>query len=248
MRRVFGFVGYACNGKTTILKKLAKDNNYEYIDLPKIYKSLAEKNGYSGVTEWYTSIGLKQYKKESYEAVIKYIEEELPKDKDLIIDDIFDIDIYKELEMTFPEICLIGIHSYFDNRVKRLGKRRNETDTKVLTDGIIKRDNMKNYCGIKEVLSKCITHIEKTKDIDELYKKINKEINKRFIICILGYSGSGKSTINKYLSKELDISCFFYGEYIRKIINKKGYEKSRDYIKEKGIKNYIEYTNKEIKK
>lgn len=60
MKRIFGFVGYACNGKSTVLESLAKNNNYLYIDIPKIYRELAKLNGYSGVTEWFSVVGLEK--------------------------------------------------------------------------------------------------------------------------------------------------------------------------------------------
>ena len=51
MKRVFGLVGYACNGKSTIIKKIEGNKEYTFIDLPQIYKNEAYKNGYPGVTE-----------------------------------------------------------------------------------------------------------------------------------------------------------------------------------------------------
>lgn len=246
MKRIFGFVGYACNGKSTVLESLADNNNYLYIDIPKIYRELAKLNGYSGVTEWFSSVGLEKYKKESTEAVLKYIES-LSDDKDLIIDDIFDIDVYNAIIKKYPNICMIGIHSYFKDRVERLGKRRNETDKEELTYGILARDSMKRYCGIEQVLSKCNSHIENTSTIEDLYNKLQKEINKKFVICILGYSGSGKSTINEMIAKELNIPCILYGKVIKTFINKRGFIKSRHYVQERGIEEYKEYTNELMK-
>lgn len=39
MKSVFGLVGYACNGKSTIIKEIIRNKDYTFIDLPQIYKN-----------------------------------------------------------------------------------------------------------------------------------------------------------------------------------------------------------------
>lgn len=38
LKRVFGLVGYACNGKSTIIKEIIGNKDYTFIDLPQILK------------------------------------------------------------------------------------------------------------------------------------------------------------------------------------------------------------------
>ena len=80
--------------------------------MPQIYKNEALKNGYNGITEWYTDVGLEKYSKESRIAVLNYIDRELPRTKKLIIDDIFDISVYNRLIEIFPQMKLIGFHFF----------------------------------------------------------------------------------------------------------------------------------------
>ena len=104
MKRVFGLVGYACNGKSTIIEKMIDKTEFKFINLPQIYKNEAYKAGYEGVTPWYEGVGLKQYSTDSRKAVFKFIDEDLCTDQNLIIDDIFDIEVYNKLIEIFPQM------------------------------------------------------------------------------------------------------------------------------------------------
>ena len=246
MKRVFGLVGYACNGKSTIIKKIINNKDYTFIDLPAIYKSEASKRGYAGVTEWYTGVGLKKYKETSVKAVCDYIDRILPRNENIIIDDIFDIDIYNKLIKIFPQMKLIAFHSKYNDRLYRLSIRTGFTEHDVLVDGLKKRDNMKRYCGIEDIFPHCKYEITNQSDIESAKKRFHEDINKCLVMAIVGFSGSGKSTICNYVGEMLNIPIFKYGKEITKIVNKHGYKRSRDYIKDNGIDNYIELTNKEI--
>lgn len=238
MKRIFGLVGYACNGKSTIIKKIEGNKEYSFVDLPQIYKNEAAKYGYPGVTEWYTAVGLRKYLKLSRRAVLRYINNELPKNNNLIIDDIFDIKVYNRLIKIFPQMELIAFHSKHSDRLKRLEKRTGFTNKADLIKGLEARDNMKKYCGIEDVFPVCKYEINNKNDIESAKKLFNNEINRNLIICIVGYSGSGKSTICKLVGETLNIPVFKYGAEVTKIINNAGYKKSREYVNENGIESY----------
>ena len=239
MKRVYGLVGYACNGKSTIIKSITSKKKYHFIDLPQIYKDEASKRGFIGVTEWYTTVGLKVFSKQSKKAVLNYIDKELPRNENLIIDDIFDIDIYQKLISIFPQMRLIAFHSKYNDRLNRLKVRANIENEKDLILGLEVRDNMKKYCGIENIFPHCKYEITNKKDIATAKKMFNDEIKKNLIICIVGFSGCGKSTVSYYVGKEMNIPIYAYGKEVTKIINNEGYKKSREYIEEKGINSYI---------
>lgn len=247
MKRVFGLVGYACNGKSTIIKKIMNNKDYTFIDLPQIYKEEAYKNGYTGVTEWYTGVGLEKYREESKKAVLNYIDKELPRTKNLIIDDIFDIDVYKRLMEIYPQMKLISFHSKYNDRLKRLSERAGITDRDELIKGLNERDNMKRYCGIEKIFTKCKYEINNKDDILNAKKLFENEIKKNLIICIVGYSGCGKSTICRFISNRLNVPLFEYGKVVTKVIKDNGYNKSREYVNDKGIDSYIELIEPNVK-
>lgn len=248
MKRVFGLVGYACNGKSTIIKKIASNKDYKFIDLPQIYKNEAAKNGYEGVTEWYTGVGLKKYAKDSRKAVLNYIDKELPRMENLIIDDIFDIEVYNKLIKIFPQMKLISFHSKYQDRLERLKVRAGITDRDKLIEGLNARDNMKKYCGIENIFPNCKYEINNKKDIESAKKMFHDEIKKNLIICIVGYSGSGKSTVVDFVSRTLNIPIFYYGKEVTKLMNNMGYNKSREFVEANGIIAYDELVDKEIPK
>lgn len=248
MKRVFGLVGYACNGKSTIIKKITNNKDYKFIDLPQIYKNEAAKNGYNGVTEWYTGVGLKKYSKESKKAVLDYIDKVLPRGENLIIDDIFDIDVYNRLIKIFPQMKLIAFHSKYNDRLNRLSVRAGITDREQLILGLNARDNMKKYCGIEDIFPHCKYEITNKKDIETAKKLFSDEIKKNLIICIVGYSGSGKSTVVDFVSKSMYIPVFYYGKEVTKIINNNGCKKSREYVDKNGIDAYNDLIEKEVPK
>ena len=238
MKRVFGLVGYACNGKSTIIKKIEGNKEYTFIDLPQIYKNEAYKNGYPGVTEWYNAVGLKKYLKQSRKAVLKYINNDLPKTDNLIIDDVFDVKIYDRLIKLFPQMELIAFHSKHNDRLKRLETRTGLTTKEDLLRGLEARDNMKKYCGIENIFPLCKYEINNKNDIESAKRLFNSEINRNLIICIVGYSGSGKSTVCNTVGEMLNIPVFKYGAEVTKTINNAGYKKSRDFVKENGMEAY----------
>ena len=248
MKRVFGLVGYACNGKSTIIKKIADNKDYKFIDLPQIYKNEAAKNGYDGVTEWYTGVGLKKYSKDSKKAVLDYIDKVLPRGENLIIDDIFDIDVYNKLIKIFPQMKLIAFHSKYNDRLNRLRERAGITDKEQLILGLNVRDNMKKYCGIEDIFPHCKYEITNKKDIETAKKLFSDEIKKNLIICIVGYSGSGKSTVIDFVSKSLHIPVFYYGKEVTRLMNDNGYSKSREYVEANGMDSYNALIEKEIPK
>lgn len=225
MKRVFGLVGYACNGKSTIIKQIINNKDYCFIDLPDLYKNEAYKRGYAGVTEWYTAVGLEKYAEVSKKVLLDYIEKEMPRNRNLIIDDIFDIDVYNKLIKVFPQMKLISFHSKYTDRLKRLEMRTGITDNKELIKGLSERDDMKRFCGIEEIFPKCKYEINNKQDLAFAKKIFNSQIKQNQIICIVGYSGSGKSTVSYYLGKKLNIPVFKYGEAVTKIMNDNGYEK-----------------------
>lgn len=243
MKRVFGLVGYACNGKSTIISKMIDKNEFKFIDLPKIYKDEAYKNGYDGVTPWYLGVGLKKYRDESRKAVFKFIDEELNNLDNLIIDDIFDIEVYKKLMELFPQMELISFHSRYSDRLKRLSKRSGLTQKEELIEGLEARDGMKRYCGIEEVLTHCEYQINNKKDIDSAKMLLDNKINRNLIICIVGYSGCGKSSVCNLLSKKFDIPLFKYGKEANKFVKKYGYNKSREFVNNEGIEQYENFIN-----
>lgn len=246
MKRIFGLVGYACNGKSTIIKKIMDNKDYKFIDLPQIYKNEAYKNGYTGVTEWYTAVGLKKFSKDSKKAVLNYIDKELLRNENLIIDDIFDIDVYNKLIKIFPQMELIAFHSKYNDRLTRLSKRAGITEYQDLVKGLNDRDNMKRYCGIEDIFPHCKYEITNKKDIESAKKLFHNEINKNLIICIVGYSGSGKSTISSFISNSLNLPLFKYGKEVSRIIHSAEYEKSRDYVEANGINSYTELIEKNM--
>ena len=243
MKRVFGLVGYACNGKSTIINKIVDKSEFKFIDLPQIYKNEAYKNGFDGVTPWYLGVGLEKYREESRKAVFKFIDEEISKNDNLIIDDVFDIEVYKRLIEIFPQMELISFHSRYNDRLKRLSKRAGLTQKEELISGLKARDNMKRYCGIEDVLTHCKYHINNKKDINSAKLLLDNKLNRNLIICIVGYSGCGKSSICNLLSKNFDIPLFKYGKEANKFVKKAGYNKSRDFVKSQGMEQYENFIN-----
>ncbi|MCI6266213.1 MAG: AAA family ATPase [Erysipelotrichaceae bacterium] len=246
MKRIFGLVGYACNGKSTIIKEMIDTKDYTFIDLPQIYKNEAFKRGYNGVTEYYTKVGLKQYRKDSKKAVLDYIEKQLPRNENLIIDDIFDIDIYNKLIKIFPQMQLISFHSKYQDRLNRLAIRAGITNKEELIEGLNKRDNMKKYCGIEEIFPHCKYEITNKKDLTHAKNLFCNEITKNLIVCIVGYSGSGKSSLCQYISQTLNIPVFQYGKEVTKIINEAGFKKSREYVSKNGIESYDQLVKEKL--
>lgn len=246
MANVFGIVGYACNGKSTILSKLSNNDNYKIIDLPKIYKQLAYNNGYKGVTQHFSSVGLSEYRKQSVNAVLKYIDSIEQTDKDIIIDDIFDGIIFDKIIKKFPNIKIISFHSDYEDRLQRLSKRAGINSYEQLVEGLQKRDDMKNYCGIQDILPLAYSTIYNNDSIENIYNKFIEALNKSLIICITGLSGSGKSTIVSYLAKYYNLPIFYFGKNVTEICNNYGYRKSRYLVKDKGIDNYKKIINEEL--
>lgn len=246
MKQVFGLVGYACNGKSTIIREILYNQEYKFIDLPQIYKKEAYKNGYEGVTQYYTGVGLKEFRSNSREALFNYIDNYLPRDENLIIDDIFDIEVYNKLKDIFPHIKLISFHSKYRDRLARLSLRTGINNQEELVKGLIARDNMKRYCGIEEIFPDCKYQITNKTKIEDAKKLFTEKIRKNLIINIVGYSASGKSTVCKFVSDNLNIPLYEYGKKISKIVRGAGYQKSREYVKEKGINSYIELMDKEM--
>ncbi len=246
MKRVFGLVGYACNGKSTIINHIIENrSDYKLVNLPIIYKDEATKNGYKGITEWYTAVGLSEYRKKSLKAVISYLEKEISRTDNIIIDDIFDIKVFDYLIKVFPQMTLISFHSKHQDRLERLSKRAN-LEGNMINIGLKARDEMKKFCGIERIFPFCKYNITNSGSIDNVIDNLNNELNKNYIINIVGYSGSGKSTINNLLSRQINAPIFLYGKEVKKIINKKGYKKSRDYIKKYGIDKYTSLMNSSI--
>ncbi len=246
MKRVYGLVGYACNGKSTIIKSIVNNKNYQFIDLPQIYKNEAAKKGFSGVTEWYTAVGLKTFEKQSKKAVLNYIDKYLPRNENLIIDDIFDIDVYQKLINIFPQMKLIAFHSKYTDRLNRLKIRANIQEKEDLIKGLEARDNMKKYCGIENIFPHCKYEITNKKDIATAKKMLNDEMKKNLIICIVGFSGCGKSSVSNFVSQEMNIPVYEYGKEVTKIINNSGHKRSRDYIEENGINAYTTLIEKNL--
>lgn len=246
MANVFGIVGYACNGKSTILSKLSNNGNYEIIDLPKIYKQLAYDNGYNGVTQYFSSIGLSEYRKQTVNAVLNYIDSIEITSKDIIIDDIFDKIVFDKILKKFPNIKIISFHSDYEDRLKRLSKRAGINNYEQLVEGIKKRDDMKNYCGIQDILQLAHSTIYNNSDIENIYNQFINTLHKPLIICVTGLSGSGKSTIVSYLSEYYNIPIFYFGKNVTEICNNHGYKKSRYFVNNQGIITYKNMINKEI--
>ena len=247
MKRVFGLVGYACNGKSEIIKQIINRKDYFFVDLPKVYKYEAAKNGYDGVTEWYTAVGLERFEEESKEAVLKYIDKELPRVSNIIIDDIFDIDVYNRLVEIFPHIKLIAFHSKYEDRLNRLKVRAGIEDDNEARIGLELRDNMKRYCGIEEIFPHCKFEIKNKWSIEAAKKIFENEIKRNLIVSIVGFSGSGKSSIVGYLKDYFNIPVFEYGKEVTAIINENGFKRSRDYLKSHTIEEYRDLVESNMK-
>lgn len=246
MNNVFGLVGYACNGKSTLLNRLKNNDNYEVIDLPKIYRQLAYSHGFTGVTEYFSNVGLEKYKEETEKEVLRYLDSLEKTNKDIIFDDIFDKVIYNAILSKYPNIKIISFESDYEDRLKRLSKRTGMADIEELKIGLKKRDEMKEYCGIKDILKDAKSNVYNHGNIDDVYNRLMSILNKSLIICITGLSGSGKSTVVSYLKEYYNLPVFYYGKKATEATRRNGYQKNRYYLENEGIESYKKMLDAEV--
>lgn len=141
---------------------------------------------------------------------------------------------------------LIAFHSKYNDRLNRLSIRASITDKEELIYGLNCRDNMKRYCGIEDVFPHCKYEITNKKEIDYAKKLFCDEITKNLIICIVGYSGSGKSSLCNFIGQSLNIPVFQYGKEVTKLVKDAGFPKSREYVDKLGIESYEQLVKEKL--
>lgn len=145
---VLCFTGWSCTGKTTVSKVLEENFSYILLSVRNISHELAIENGYSRTREWLKNTDIKTYLKECREKIIEIIKK-LP-DNNIVIDDLFDWDLYLELNKKFDTRLVLFTVSEED-RLPRI-KQRTGFDDKVSKKELQLLDSYKIDFGIEKVM------------------------------------------------------------------------------------------------
>lgn len=150
--------GFSAVGKSSVGRVLSERLDYELISVKQIVRTLAESRGYTRIRSWAQS-NIDSLSSEYRQEVMRVIGTK----KDhvgIIVDDIFDKDLLKAIQMTFTEadVHVIALDVSKETREKRMAQRLSGTvdDARVELAYV---DGLKKGAGIEEVIRRADTHI-----------------------------------------------------------------------------------------
>ena len=168
-KNIYSISGYSCSGKTTLIKSICKDYDFDVIQFGLIHKECVKNSGYSYAKDWIREKGFSEYEEKLIELFgTKINSYALSSHKDLIIDGIFSKKCYNYLEK-IKNINLknIVLNTDFDTRINRMMKREKLSYEKA-REHLCVTDCIKEHAGLSDILRKYDYIINKEFSVIEL--------------------------------------------------------------------------------
>lgn len=168
-KNIYSISGYSCSGKTTLIKCICKDYDFDVIQFGLIHKECVKNSGYSYAKDWIREKGFFEYEKKLIELFRTKIDSyALAGHKNLIIDGIFSEKCYNYLEkIKSINLKNIVLNIDFDTRINRMMKREKLSYEKA-RDHLCVTDCIKEHAGLSNILRKYDYIINKEFSVLEL--------------------------------------------------------------------------------